>query len=93
MTPASSDPDRAREMYEFDEPVLGPITDNRIHTYHDYMEALDHIKLPVNFASMIGTGAVKITVKGFADGGGQGIGGGRHERGGGRCIRGYYVPA
>ncbi|MCD8276908.1 N-acyl-D-amino-acid deacylase family protein, partial [Enterocloster citroniae] len=67
MTPASSDPDRAREMYEFDEPVLGPITDNRIHTYHDYMEALDHIKLPVNFASMIGTGAVKITVKGFAD--------------------------
>ena len=31
------------------------------------MEALDHIKLPVNFASMIGTGAVKITVKGFAD--------------------------
>lgn len=67
MTPASGDPARAKEMYEFDEPVLGPIADNRIHTYHDYLEALDRTRLPVNFASMIGTGAVKITVKGFAD--------------------------
>lgn len=67
MTPASPDPVRAKEMYEFDEPVLGPITDNRIHTYHDYMAALDQMELPVNFASMIGTGAVKITVKGFSD--------------------------
>lgn len=67
MTPASADPARAREMYEFDEPVLGPIGDNRIHTYHDYMEALDKANLPVNFGSMIGTGAVKITVKGFSD--------------------------
>lgn len=67
MTPASADPVRAKEMYEFDEPVLGPIKDNQIRTYHDYMEALDKTGLPVNFGSMIGTGAVKITVKGFAD--------------------------
>lgn len=67
MTPASADPVRAKEMYEFDEPVLGPISDNCIHTYHDYMEALDRAGLPVNFGSMIGTGAVKITVKGFSD--------------------------
>ncbi|RRD96205.1 D-aminoacylase [Clostridiales bacterium COT073_COT-073] len=67
MTPASADPDRARQMYDFDEPVLGPIKDNQIQTYHDYMKGLDKVGLPVNFASMIGTGAVKITVKGFSD--------------------------
>lgn len=67
MTPANADSKKAREMYEFDEPVLGPIASNRIHTYHDYMKELDSMKLPVNFGSMIGTGAVKITVKGFSD--------------------------
>lgn len=67
MTPASADPGKAKEMYDFDEPVLGPIASNEIHTYHDYMKALDKMDLPVNFASMIGTGAVKITVKGFSD--------------------------
>ena len=38
-----------------------------IHTYGEYMDALDKIKLPLNFASMIGSGTVKIAVKGFAN--------------------------
>lgn len=67
MTPSSADPDQAREMLDFDEPVLGPACRQEIHTYHDYMAALDQTSLPVNIASMIGSGSVKITVKGFAD--------------------------
>lgn len=67
MTPCSEDPERAKEMYSFDEPVLGPPCNNGIHSYHDYMKALDGMELPVNFASMIGTGSVKITVKGFSN--------------------------
>lgn len=67
LTPASEDDARAREMYAFDEPVLGPIAAGTVRTYKDYMNALDQMELPVNLASMIGTGAVKITVKGFAD--------------------------
>lgn len=67
MTPASADPIAAKEMYDFVEPVLGPIKSNELRTYHDYMQALDHASLPVNFASMIGTGTVKTAVKGFSD--------------------------
>lgn len=67
LTPASEDGLRAKEMYEFDEPVLGPIPADTVRSYPEYTAALDQRKLPVNFASMIGTGAVKITVKGFAD--------------------------
>lgn len=57
----------AREMYDFDEAVLGPLELTMPRTYEGYLSALDAVKLPLNFASMIGTGAVKITVKGFSD--------------------------
>lgn len=67
MTPASEDNERTREMYAFDEPVLGPLSMNLVRTYKEYMSALDQMKLPVNMASMIGTGSVKISVKGFSD--------------------------
>lgn len=67
LTPAGEDNRRAGEMYAFDEPVLGPVPDGTVRTYGEYMKALDGMDLPVNIASMIGTGSVKITVKGFAD--------------------------
>lgn len=67
MTPCSEDAEKARAMYDFNEAVLGPIGDWGIYTYHDYRKVLDQMQLPVNMASMIGTGAVKIAVKGFAD--------------------------
>ena len=57
----------AREMYDFDEAVMGPIRTDGPVTYREYLDALDKTPLPINFASMIGTGAVKITVKGFSD--------------------------
>lgn len=67
LTPASRENSRAGEMYAFDEPVLGPVAEGTVRTYKDYMNALDGMELPVNIASMIGTGSVKITVKGFID--------------------------
>lgn len=66
MTPVSMDEDLARETYNFDEPVLGPAYPS-IRTYHDYMASLEKMDLPLNMAAMIGTGNVKIAVKGFSD--------------------------
>lgn len=66
MVPVPQDKNKAEEMYAFAEPVVGPAY-REIHTYEEYMAALDQKKLPLNFASMIGTGTVKIAVKGFSD--------------------------
>lgn len=65
-TPCSYDEARAKETYDFDEPVLGRPVRN-IHTYSEYMNALEKLELPVNMAAMIGTGNVKIAIKGFAN--------------------------
>ncbi|MCI8454057.1 MAG: D-aminoacylase [Lachnospiraceae bacterium] len=67
LTPCPADDARAKEMYDFDEAVLGPIALDLPRTYEAYLKALKETKLPLNFASMVGTGAVKITVKGFSD--------------------------
>lgn len=67
LTPCPETEAGAREMYDFDEAVLGPLELTMPRTYEAYLKALDEVKLPVNFAAMIGTGAVKITVKGFAE--------------------------
>ncbi|QTQ11507.1 D-aminoacylase [Treponema parvum] len=66
MTPVSSDEKTAQETYDFDSPVLGPAFPE-IKTYRDYMNALEKIELPLNFMAMIGTGNVKIAVKGFSN--------------------------
>lgn len=67
LTPCPADDAKAKEMYDFDEAVLGPVELTMPRTYGDYLTALRNTKLPLNMASMIGTGAVKITVKGFSD--------------------------
>ena len=66
MVPVPEEEEKAEEMFAFAEPVVGPAY-RGIHTYGEYMDALDKIKLPLNFASMIGSGTVKIAVKGFAN--------------------------
>ena len=66
MTPVSKDPELAQETYNFDEPVLGP-SFTSIRTFHDYLIQLEKVNLPLNFLAMIGTGNVKIAVKGFSD--------------------------
>lgn len=66
MVPVPEEEDKAEEMFTFAEPIVGPAY-RGIHTYKEYMEALDNMKLPVNFASMIGTGTVRCAVKGFSN--------------------------
>ena len=65
MTPAS--PAHAAEQYAFDEPVLGPMCPNPPMSYRDYMDALERRPLPLNMAAMIGTGSVRVSLKGFSD--------------------------
>lgn len=66
MVPVPQDEAKAEEMFAFAEPVVGPAY-RGIYTYGQYMDALDKLKLPLNFASMIGSGTVKIAVKGFSN--------------------------
>lgn len=66
MVPVPEDEAKAEEMFAFAEPVVGPAYPG-IHTYEEYMNGLDGKALPVNFASMIGSGTVKIAVKGFSN--------------------------
>lgn len=65
LTPSPADP---TEMYDFMEAVLGSgCGDLKLHSFRDYLHRLRGCALPVNVASMIGTGSVKISVKGFSD--------------------------
>lgn len=66
-TPCPADDAGAKEMYDFDEAVLGPLTLDLPRSYGEFIKKIGETALPVNFASMIGTGAVKITVKGFSN--------------------------
>lgn len=66
ISPAPA-PDRPEEMYAYYEPVLGPLHKDLPKTYPELRAALQDLKLPVDTAAMIGTGAVRIAVKGFSD--------------------------
>ncbi|MCI9147514.1 MAG: amidohydrolase family protein [Hungatella sp.] len=69
-TPCPEGKTEAGEMYGFYEPVLGPMPldgGSMPKSYEEYLKALDQAKLPMNIAAMIGTGAVRISVKGFSD--------------------------
>lgn len=67
LTPAPADDTAAREMYDFNEAVLGPVSSNLPRSFEAYMEQLKKIPLPLNLAVMVGTGSVRVTVKGFTD--------------------------
>lgn len=67
MTPRPESDEAAKEYYSFEEAVMGPIGLDGPHTYRDYLAALHKADLPLSVAAMIGTGTVKICVKGFAD--------------------------
>lgn len=65
LTPSPKDP---RAMYDHMEAVLGAgCRELHLSDYRAYKTALSSASLPVNVASMIGTGSVRITVKGFSD--------------------------
>jgi dihydroorotase/N-acyl-D-amino-acid deacylase len=67
MTPFSTNPAAALIMHNYHEPALGPAYTPDIHTFPQYMNALEKKPLPLNFAALIGTGSVKISIKGFAN--------------------------
>lgn len=68
MYPLSSDADTAEQMRNYYAPVLGEIGGYAdITDYATYVKRLQKCRLPVNTASMIGMGAVRIAVKGFSD--------------------------
>lgn len=68
LTPSPKDAAGAKEMYDFMEPVLGSgARALALSSYPGYLDRLDRASLPFNTASMIGTGSVRITVKGFSD--------------------------
>ncbi|MCR5005291.1 MAG: amidohydrolase family protein [Clostridiales bacterium] len=63
-TPA---PEQTEEMYAYYEPVLGPLGNDLPRTYPAFRAGLKDLQLPVDTAAMIGTGAVRIAVKGFSN--------------------------
>lgn len=67
MTPRPAGDDAARAYYAFEEAVMGPIGLDGPATYREYLRQLEETPLPLNTAAMIGTGTVKICVKGFSD--------------------------
>lgn len=66
MTPVNSNAKIAEESYAFDEPVLGPAYP-KIKDYQRYIHELERKDLPINMGAMIGTGNIKIAVKGFSN--------------------------
>ena len=68
LTPAPEALEKRRELYAFQEAVLGVLDESMPISYEDYLKRLQASPLPVNMATMIGTGSVRIKVKGFADG-------------------------
>lgn len=63
LTPSSNK--TQKEQYAFAAAVLGNIPLNAPQSYADYIKSLS--PLPVNFSAMVGTGSVRISLKGFAD--------------------------
>ncbi|WP_462414496.1 N-acyl-D-amino-acid deacylase family protein [Eisenbergiella tayi] len=66
MSPAPSDDSSRAAMYRFLEPCLGkPPADGSFPDFASYLNALHAKKLPLHMGAMVGTGAVRIAVKGF----------------------------
>ena len=65
LAPAS--PEWAEEQYAFAEPVLGRACEHPPTRFPDYLRALSRASLPLNAGAMIGTGSVRISLKGFSD--------------------------
>lgn len=62
--PLSRDEKLRKETIYFDEPVLGA-NPEKYFDFPEYLDGLGQVELPVNMAALIGTGSVKISIKGF----------------------------
>ena len=68
MGPAPSSDGSRAAMYRFLEPCLGKAPEElRFPDFRSYMDALHAKKLPLHVDAMVGTGAVRIAVKGFSE--------------------------
>ncbi|MBP3704695.1 MAG: amidohydrolase family protein, partial [Clostridia bacterium] len=57
----------AAEQYAFASAVIGPVQAETVpKSYRAYRKTLENKALPLYFAAMIGTGAVRISIKGFS---------------------------
>lgn len=66
MSLAPSCPETRESMYRFLEPCLGRVPrDMAFSDFGSYRWALDQKSLPLHMEAMVGTGAVRIAVKGF----------------------------
>lgn len=66
MSLAPSSPKTREGMYRFLEPCLGPVPgDMAFPDFGSYRRALEEKDLPLHMEAMVGTGAVRIAVKGF----------------------------
>lgn len=61
-----NDPQWIKEQMDYIEPVMGraPL-DTPIHSFPEYLDALDAKDLPLNVGMLVGAGAVTMAVKGF----------------------------
>lgn len=67
MTPRPEKDEDAISYYAFEEAVMGPIDLSGPKSYREYLSRIESTPLPLNTAAMVGTGTVKICVKGFSD--------------------------
>jgi len=66
LTPFPSVESTRRQLYDFIEPCLGKASESmKLSGFIDYITQLEKAKPYINVGGMIGTGAVKIAVKGF----------------------------
>jgi N-acyl-D-aspartate/D-glutamate deacylase len=66
MSAAPCAPGREEELYKYLEPCLGKRPENvRFPYFSDYVRHLKGDKLPLNMGAYVGSGAVRIAVKGF----------------------------
>ncbi len=69
IAPVPTTPRWQRDLYDYIEPVVGPIgKDHSFYDYLDWTNALQQESLPINIGFLVGAGAVKTAVNGFAKG-------------------------
>ncbi|MDR1533067.1 MAG: amidohydrolase family protein [Clostridiales bacterium] len=67
FAPVPTSPAWRKEAYSYMEPVTGPVPEGMEFTsYSDYTDALERCPLPINMGFLVGAGAVRTAVKGFA---------------------------
>ena len=66
LSPAPAPDSVRRQLYDYLEPVIGEVPDGlAFRSFHDYREAMQREKLPLNMGFLAGVDSIKAAVKGF----------------------------